>query len=43
MIRLEREDLDDAAKFGLIAAAANTTPHEFRARFGYLVDDGSTR
>jgi len=37
MIRLEREDLDDPAKLGPIAAAARMSPEEFRARYGYLV------
>lgn len=43
MIRLEKEDLDDAEKLGLLAEAASSqnqrcTPEEFRARFLHLVN-----
>ena len=36
MIRLEQQDLDDPAKLGPIAAAAQMTPEAFRARYGYV-------
>ncbi|MGH2710717.1 MAG: diphosphate--fructose-6-phosphate 1-phosphotransferase [Actinomycetota bacterium] len=36
MIRLEREDLDDAGKLGPIAEAAGMSPDEFRQRYAYL-------
>ncbi len=36
MIRLEREDFEDAKQLGKLAAAINMTPDQFRARFGYL-------
>jgi 6-phosphofructokinase len=36
MIRLEQEDLDDPAKLGPIAAAAQMTPEAFRTRYGYV-------
>jgi 6-phosphofructokinase 1 len=35
-IRLEREDLEDAACLQALAAQTNKTPDQFRARFGYL-------
>jgi hypothetical protein len=38
MIRLEREDLDDADKLAPIASAAELSPEEFRERYGYLVE-----
>jgi 6-phosphofructokinase 1 len=37
MIRLQREDLEDARQLGRLAAVINMTPELFRARFGYLV------
>ena len=36
MIRLEREDFEDTKKLTKLAGAANLTPEQFRARFGYL-------
>jgi 6-phosphofructokinase 1 len=36
MIRLEQQDLDDPAKLGPIASAAQMTPEAFRARYGYV-------
>jgi 6-phosphofructokinase 1 len=36
MIRLEREDFEDARQLGKLAAVINVTPEEFRSRFGYL-------
>jgi hypothetical protein len=36
MIRLEREDFEDARHLGRLAAVVNMTPEQFRARFGYL-------
>jgi len=36
MIRLEQQDLDDPAKLGPIAAAAQMTPEAFRAHYGYV-------
>jgi 6-phosphofructokinase 1 len=38
MIRLEREDLEDAQRLGQIAAAAGMGVQQFADRFGYLVD-----
>lgn len=38
MLRLRREDFDDAERLGNLAGAANMTPDEFRLRFGYLVE-----
>jgi hypothetical protein len=38
MIRLEREDFEDAKQLGKLAAVVNMTPELFRARFGYLVN-----
>jgi 6-phosphofructokinase 1 len=37
MIRLEREDFEDAKKLGKLAAVIKVTPEEFTQRFGYLV------
>jgi 6-phosphofructokinase 1 len=37
MIRLEREDFEDAKQLGKLAAIVKMTPEQFRARFGYLV------
>ncbi len=37
MLRLEREDFDDACQLAKLAAAANVTPDRFRAEFGHLV------
>jgi ATP-dependent phosphofructokinase / diphosphate-dependent phosphofructokinase len=37
MIRLEREDFDDAKKLAKLAAVIKATPDEFKKRFGYLV------
>ena len=36
MIRLEREDFDDAKQLAKLGAVVKMTPEEFRARFGYL-------
>jgi 6-phosphofructokinase 1 len=38
MIRLERQDFQDAERLVKIAAAAGMAPDEFRGRFGYLVE-----
>lgn len=37
MIRLEREDFEDAKQLGKLAAMIKVTPEEFTQRFGYLV------
>ncbi len=37
MIRLEREDFEDAKQLAKLAAVVNMTPEQFRGRFGYLV------
>ncbi len=37
MIRLEREDFEDAKKLAKLAAVIKVTPEEFKKRFGYLV------
>jgi 6-phosphofructokinase 1 len=37
MIRLEREDFEDAKKLARLAAVIKVTPEQFRAKFGYLV------
>jgi 6-phosphofructokinase 1 len=37
MIRLEREDFEDAKKLAKLAAVIKVTPEQFRAQFGYLV------
>src|ERR1700722_3951244 len=36
MIRLEREDFEDAKQLGRLAAVINVTPEQFKTRFGYL-------
>src|SRR5580693_8271351 len=36
MIRLEREDFEDAKQLARLAGTVNLTPEQFRARFGYL-------
>src|SRR5215469_16040994 len=36
MIRLEREDFEDAKQLARLAAVVNVTPEEFTKRFGYL-------
>jgi 6-phosphofructokinase len=38
MLRLKRPDFDDERELVRLAAAANTTPEQFRAEMGYLVD-----
>ena len=38
MIRLDREDLENPAKLGPIAAASGLTPKAFRDRYGYLAE-----
>jgi 6-phosphofructokinase 1 len=37
MIRLEREDFENAKQLAKLAAVVKQTPEQFRARFGYLV------
>jgi len=37
MIRLEREDFENARQLAKLAAVVNMTPEQFKARFGYLV------
>ena len=37
MIRLEREDFEDAKQLAKLAAVVKMTPEQFQARFGYLV------
>ena len=37
MIRLEREDFEDAKQLAKLGAVIKMTPEEFKARFGYLV------
>jgi len=37
MIRLEREDFEDANQLSRLAAVVSMTPNQFRERFGYLV------
>ena len=39
MIRLRRDDFDDAAELARFAAVAHLTPDQFRAEFAYLVAD----
>jgi 6-phosphofructokinase 1 len=39
MIRLDRADLEDAARLKAIAEAAGMAPEEFRDRYGHLVGD----
>jgi 6-phosphofructokinase 1 len=36
MIRLERDDFEDAKQLGKLAAIVKISPEQFRARFGYL-------
>jgi 6-phosphofructokinase 1 len=36
MIRLEREDFEDAKQLAKLAAVVSMTPDQFRERFGYL-------
>ena len=36
MIRLEREDFDDAKQLAKLAAVIQMTPEQFKSRFGYL-------
>ena len=36
MIRLEREDFEDARQLAVLAGAAKMTPEQFRARFGRI-------
>jgi len=36
MIRLEREDFEDAKKLAKLAAVIKVTPEQFRAQFGYV-------
>jgi hypothetical protein len=36
MIRLEREDFEDAKQLAKLGAVIKMSPEEFRARFGYL-------
>jgi 6-phosphofructokinase 1 len=36
MIRLEREDFEDAKQLAKLAAIVKLTPDEFKKRFGYL-------
>jgi 6-phosphofructokinase 1 len=37
MIRLERDDFEDAKQLSRLAAVVSMTPDQFRERFGYLV------
>jgi len=37
MIRLEREDFEDAKHLAKLAAVIKQTPDQFKKRFGYLV------
>jgi hypothetical protein len=37
MIRLEREDFEDAKQLAKLGAVINMSPEQFKARFGYLV------
>jgi predicted NAD-dependent protein-ADP-ribosyltransferase YbiA (DUF1768 family) len=37
MIRLEREDFEDAKQLAKLGAVVKMTPEEFKKRFGYLV------
>jgi ATP-dependent phosphofructokinase / diphosphate-dependent phosphofructokinase len=39
MIRLRRDDFDDAGELGKLAATAGMSPDEFRREFSYLVED----
>ena len=36
MIRLLREDFEDAKQLAKLASVVNLTPEEFKKRFGYL-------
>jgi 6-phosphofructokinase 1 len=36
MIRLEREDFEDAKQLTKLGAVINMTPEQFKERFGYL-------
>jgi len=36
MIRLERQDFEDPAQLGKLAASVSMTPEQFRERFGYV-------
>jgi 6-phosphofructokinase len=40
MIRLEKRDVEDPARLGRIAEAANMTPEQFRQRFAAVATDG---
>jgi ATP-dependent phosphofructokinase / diphosphate-dependent phosphofructokinase len=40
MIRLDSRDFADPNRLARLATAANTTPEEFKKRFGYLVPNG---
>jgi hypothetical protein len=37
MIKLEREDFENAKQLAKLAAVVSMTPEQFRGRFGYLV------
>jgi len=37
MIRLERDDLEDAKQLAKLGSVVQLTPEGFRKRFGYLV------
>jgi 6-phosphofructokinase 1 len=37
MIKLEREDFEDAKQLAKCAGVVKMTPEQFRKRFGYLV------
>jgi 6-phosphofructokinase 1 len=37
MIRLEREDFENAKQLTKLAGVVGMTPEQFRERFGYLV------
>ena len=39
MIRLRRDDFEDAHRLQTLANAANLDPADFRKRFEYVVDD----
>ena len=43
MIRLEKRDVDEPARLGRIAEAANMTPEQFRQRFAAVATDGDSR
>ena len=42
MIRLKREDFDDAADLARIAAAVSLSPEDFREQFGHVVESESS-